>query len=439
MTLRILHLSTTDIQGGAARGAYWLHRALGAAGVESLMLVDRKYSDDETVLAPANGGKLIRRLRAYADALPLIRYDRTDESFWSINWVPTRMGRLIRAIDPDIVHLHWSGGGFVPIQQFKSFGVPVVWTLRDMWPFTGGCHYTAGCERYRTGCGRCPQLRSASDDDLSRHVFERKQAHWRAIDLWLVPISSWLADAARRSPLFEDTPMEVIPNGVDLERFQPAGRMAARRAWNLPEDRRLILFGALNATTDRRKGYDELRRAVAILSKSGWRDRAELVVFGADGGDDREALGLNVRYVGHLRDDARLALLYSAADVMVTPSLQEAFGKTLIEAMACATPVVAFDSGGPSDIVEHRRTGYLARPFDPESLAAGIAWCLDGTERVGELGRAARARALSHYGIDRIAGLYCNLYRRIEAQARCAETVVRAERAMGASGSLAHD
>jgi glycosyltransferase involved in cell wall biosynthesis len=410
---RILHLSTTDIQGGAARGAYWLHRALRVAGIDSLMLVDRKYSDDDSVLAPANGGPVVRRLRAYADALPLQRYRRTGEAYWSVNWVPTRMGRVIDAIDPDVVHLHWSGGGFVPIQLFESFGRPVVWTLRDMWPFTGGCHYTAGCERFRTGCGRCPQLRSQSEDDLSRHVFERKRVHWRDLDLWLVPISGWLADTARQSPLFATVPIEVIPNGVDTGRFRPTDKETARRAWDLPQDRRLILFGALNATTDRRKGYDELRRAISMLAASGWADLAELVVFGADGGDNREALGLNIRYVGHLHDDERLALLYAAADVMVAPSLQEAFGKTLIEAMACATPVVAFDSGGPRDIVEHKRTGFLARPFEPESLAAGIAWCLSGGGRAIDLGLAARARATSIYGIDRIAGLYCRLYRRI--------------------------
>ena len=413
MSARILHLSTTDIQGGAARGAYWLHRALASKGVDSLMLVDRKYSDDKSVLAPANGGRLVRRLRSCAEILPILRYRKTDDSYWSVNWVPSRIGALIDAVAPDIVHLHWSGGGFLPIQAFKHLRRPVVWTLRDMWPFTGGCHYTAGCQRYRTGCGCCPQLRSTFSHDLSRRVFERKQMHWRDLDLWLVPISGWLADVARSSPLFRERPIEVIPNGLDLRRFRPAEKELARKLWNLPQDRQLILFGALNATADRRKGYAALCRAVSALARAGWRERAELVVFGSDGGDGHSTLGLDVRYVGHVQDDYRLSLLYAGADVMVVPSLQESFGKTLIEAMACATPVVAFDSGGPSDIIEHQRTGYLARPFYAEDLARGIAWCLEGHERSTELGNAARARAESLYDIDMVADRYRALYLRI--------------------------
>lgn len=420
MTARILHLSTTDVQGGAARGAFWLHRALAEKGVDSLMLVDRKYSDDDRVIAPANGGRLVRRLRAYADTLPLYRYRKTDDSFWSVNWVPTRMTHMVETVAPDIVHLHWSGGGFLPIQVLKTFGRPVVWTLRDMWAFTGGCHYTAGCVRYQNACGFCPQLRSNSERDLSRRVFERKQRHWRDLDLWLVPISGWLARVAQQSPLFRGRPIEVIPNGLDVRRFQPTDMIAARTQLNLPRDRRLILFGALNATSDRRKGYSALCRAINALSRSGWRDRAELVVFGADGGIDRSALGLDVRYMGHVDDDRQLSLLYAGADVMVVPSLQESFGKTLIEAMACATPVVAFDSGGPSDIIEHERTGYLARPFNPDDLARGIAWCLEGNGRATDLGIAARTRAEEMYDIDLIADRYRALYQRILERTSCA-------------------
>jgi glycosyltransferase involved in cell wall biosynthesis len=413
MSTRVLHLSATDTEGGAARGAYWLHRALVAKGFDSLMLVDRKFSDDVRVIAAANGGRLVRRLRTVADALPLYRYDLTGDSYWSVNWVPTRIGRVVDSINPDVVHLHWSGGGFLPIQALRRFRRPIVWTLRDMWPFTGGCHYTAGCERFHDGCGCCPQLRSHVPHDLSRRIFLRKCAQWGDLDLWIIPISRWLEEAARRSPLFHTHPVEVIPNGLDLQRFRPTDKRLARRAWNLPQDRRLILFGALNATSDRRKGYPALCQTMNTLARAGWDRRAELVVFGADGGDQRDRIGMDVRYVGHLADDRRLALLYSAADVMVVPSLQESFGKTLIEAMACGTPVVAFDSGGPSDIVVHQRTGYLARPFQADDLANGIAWCLNGEDHALHLGLAARLHAEARFDIGCIANRYCALYHRI--------------------------
>lgn len=413
MSLRVLHLSTTDIQGGAARGSYWLHRALIADGADSRMLVDRKYSNDNTVIAPANGGPVIRKLRAIGERLPLRRYDTTGQQFWSTNWVPSRIGRAVRACKPDIVHVHWGGGGFLPVEAMPKLGKPVVWTLRDMWPFTGGCHYTDGCIRYRIGCGSCPQLRSTAEMDLSHRVFQRKLQSWRDGNIWLVPLSNWLADHARSSPLLGGNPMEVIPNGLDTDLFRPADPRIARRTWNLPADRKIILFGAINATKDVRKGYAHLRDAVRRLAADGASEDTMLVMFGTDGLDDADTLGMEVRTVGHIRDDERLAALYAAADVMVVPSLEEAFGKTLIEAMACGTPVVAFDSGGPADIVEHRRTGYLARSFEADDLAAGIAWCLERDGRPAELGRLSRKRVEDNYDIRVVARRYRDLYEQI--------------------------
>lgn len=413
MSPRILHLSGTDTQGGAARGSYWLHRALVDGGTDSRMLVDRKFSDDETVKAPANGNAVIRRLRAMAERAPLASYRPTGESFWSTNWVPSLAVRAVRNETPDIVHIHWGGGGFLPVEAVARFGCPVVWTLRDMWPFTGGCHYTAGCDFFRTGCGACPQLRSTNENDLSRKVFNRKRDAWQDSEIWPVPISKWLADEARSSPLFHGRPMEIIPNGLDTERFRPSDRNAARREWHLPLERKLILFGALHATTDTRKGFSELCDAIRQLARDGAPDRYMLVVFGADESDGMKSLGIDVVAVGNIADDRRIATLYAAADVMVTPSLQEAFGKTLIEAMACATPVVAFDHGGPADIVEHKRSGYLARPFEAADLAAGIAWCLDGDERLKILRRHARERVERYYDICVVARQYTDLYQRI--------------------------
>ena len=147
--MRILHLSTSDIRGGAARGTYWLHQALRDRGVDSLMLVGRKFSQDGSVSTV--GGPLARvseRVRDAMDLLPLRRYDKTDESFWTVGWVPRRIRRVVESLRPDIIHLHWTGGGFLPISALRSLGRPLVWTLRDMWAFTGGCHYSAGCDRY---------------------------------------------------------------------------------------------------------------------------------------------------------------------------------------------------------------------------------------------------------------------------------------------------
>ncbi|HZD26082.1 MAG TPA: glycosyltransferase family 4 protein [Alphaproteobacteria bacterium] len=416
--MRVLHLSTFDTRGGAARGAYWLHRALAGRGVESRMLVGRKYGSDVDVVEPAYPlHRLAGALRGRLDALPLSGYRKTDDSFWTLGWLPDRLDQVIATHDPEIVHLHWTGGGFMSVDALRRLPYPVVWTLRDMWAFTGGCHYTAGCERYIDACGRCPQLRSHTINDVSRRMRRRKQTAWRDTDLWLVPISSWLADCVDRSGLFDQRPVNVIPNGIDTGCFRPEDRAEAKIAWGLDPQRRHILFGAVDPTDDVRKGFHHMLRAVRLLAEAGWSERAELVVFGGEVPDGLADLGMPVRSVGLVKDDRALARLYSACEVMVAPSEQEAFGKTLVEAMACGTPVVAFANGGPCDIVQDRRTGVLAAAGDVGELAAGIVWCIEDEARNRELGRLARTRAKREYDIGVVADRYHSLYGEILARA----------------------
>lgn len=417
--MRVLHLNTTDINGGAARGAYWLHRALRTQGVESVMLVDRKYGDDDTVREFSHGVRRVgRKMRSWLDQLPLRAYHTTDESFWTIGWVPNGIARVVDSVAPDIVHLHWVGNGFVPIEALRALRrYPIVWTLRDMWAFTGGCHYAADCAGYRHACGSCPQLGSRCATDLSHRVWQHKHRSWHGLDLWLVPISNWLADCVRASALLGREPIHVIPNGVDTRHFFPRGKEEARGNWGLPQDKRLILYGAIAPTRDPRKGFGHLREAVRELVRRCWGRRAELVVFGAVDSDQIGDLGMTTHFVGHLADDEKLAQLYAGADVMVVPSLQEAFGKTLIEAMACGTPVVAFGGGGPSDIIDHRKTGYLARPYSSSDLAEGIVWCSDDAERTRRIAVNARAKVESEFDINVIADRYRAFYRNILARA----------------------
>src|SRR5215469_8246378 len=370
--LKVLHLSTFDGDDGAARGSLWLHRALRAQGCDSKMIVGCKRGTDPTVSRmPGSLARLWTRARMKLDALPLRRYQSSEPmaSFWTVGWVPSRMGGLARQFAPDVVHLHWVGAGFLPVRALKQFKCPVIWTLRDMWPFTGGCHYTDGCSRYEQGCGACPQLHSDRDHDLSRAIWDGKRRHWSKVDLWLVPISDWLADCARSSALLRGHPIEVIPNGVDLGRFQPTDKLLARERWHLPADRPVIVYGAMRATRDPRKGFRELLAALERLRASAGRSDILFVVFGDLKPGDLPDLGIESRYLGYIADDLRLAELYSSADVAVVPSRQEAFGKTVVEAMACRTPVVAFDTGGPRDIIDHRVDGYLAEPFSPDDLA----------------------------------------------------------------------
>lgn len=419
--LRVLHLSTFDDIDGAARGALWLHRALRAGGCQSEMMVGRKRGTEPAVRAlPGRVERYWTAIRMKFDDVPLRRYGSYGAmaSFWTVGWLPSRIAAIAKRIKPDIVHLHWVGAGFLPIQALKQFRCPVVWTLRDMWPLTGGCHYSGDCNRYERGCGACPQLHSERENDLSRVIWNRKRQYWPNADLWLVPISNWLADCVRASPLLSPCPVEVIPNGVDLDCFRPSEKSQARERCKLPANRSIVVYGAVRATRDPRKGFRELLAALQQLRAMTAPDPPMLVVFGDLRPGDLPDIGIESRYLGYIDDDRRLAQLYAGADVAVVPSLQEAFGKTVVEAMACGTPVVAFNAGGPRDIVDHRVNGYLAEPYSVGDLAHGITWCLDEGRRNAELGQRARAKVESKFDIDTIAARYHALYRTASAARR---------------------
>jgi len=208
--------------------------------------------------------------------------------------------------------------------------------------------------------------------------------------------------------------IEVIPHGLDLTRFKPLGKHMARELLSLPQDKKLILSGAI--INDKNKGFQFLKPALRELAESGWVDRAELIVFGSSKPVNPPDFRLKTLYVGYLHDDVSLRLLYAAADVMIVPSIQEAFGQTASEAMACGTPVVAFGATGLKDIVEHQHNGYLAKPFRTDDLACGIAWVLENKDRHQVLSHHARQKAECEFNQELQARRYLALYEELLAQ-----------------------
>jgi glycosyltransferase involved in cell wall biosynthesis len=283
---------------------------------------------------------------------------------------------------------------------------PVVWTLHDMWAFCGAEHYTDD-QRWREGYWRHNRPSYEGGFDLNRWTWDRKRKHWRK-PFQIVTPSQWLADCVRKSALMADWPVTVIPNPIDTELWQPVDKGLARQLLNLPQHVPLLLFGASDGTADPRKGFDLLRAALDRLR--GEIAGLELAVFGQ--GEPKQApdVGFPVHYMGRMQDPLSLRVLYSAADAMVVPSRQEAFGQTASEAHACGTPVIAFKVGGLPDIVDHLKTGYLAAPFDIEDLARGVQWVLAEGDRSKNLGEAARQKALTLWTPEVVGNLYIQLY-----------------------------
>ena len=286
---------------------------------------------------------------------------------------------------------------------------PVVWTMHDMWGFCGAEHYTEDF-RWRDGYLKHSRPAYESGFDLNRWTWQRKLKHWRR-PMHIVTPSQWLANCARQSVIMQNWPVTVIPNPIDTEAWRPIDKALARSILHLPSEKPLLLFGAMGGTRDPRKGFDLLKSALDHLR--GEIAGLELIVLGQVAPKEPVNLGFPIHYAGHIHDDISLCLFYSAADAVVVPSRQEAFGYVGAEAHACGTPAVAFGVFGLTDIVDHEKTGYLAQPFDTEDLARGIYWILDGAERRTMLSAQSRQAAVAKFSYPVVAQQYLQIYNKI--------------------------
>lgn len=406
--MKILHLVAGNLNGGAARGAYWLHQALNNIDdVESHLVTNGEVVvGDSTVtsLCARSYQKYGDRLRRKISNLPISLYKERQKTnfntgFWGVNFKSLPVYE-----EADLVHLHWING-LVSIRSLSKIKKPIVWTLRDMWPMTGGCHYSMDCERFTTDCGKCVQLGSESYKDLSRTIVNHKRAHFPN-DMQLVAISRWLAETAEASSLFASKSVTTISNNINISLFFPASKICAREQLNLPINKKIVLVGAQNISLY----YKGFGLFLGALNNMSIQD-VHVVAFGSSKVDSLKSLQATHSNLGFINDDETLRLLYSAADVFVAPSTMDAFGKTVAESMACGTPAVCFDATGVRDIVSHLETGYKAKPFSESDLAAGIRWVLDldkGSYKV--ICQAATTRARDLFSSKVIAAEYRELY-----------------------------
>lgn len=411
--MKVLMVNTYDIRGGAARSALRVYQVLKSQQVDIHLMVQNKWGDDDDILGPSGRfNKMAAELRPYLDFAIAFPWHRRRIPFFPA-YLPGNFIRRVEKIKPDLIHLNWITGGFVRLESLAELNVPIVWTLHDMWAFTGGCHYAEECTRYEKACGACPILRSSQERDLSRWIFDRKMKTYLKINnLMIITPSNWLAGCVKRSSLLGGFPVEVIPNSLDTGVFFPEDKVLSRNHFGFAAGKRIILFGALDATKNRLKGFIELSEALQLIPD---KKNIELAVFGSAKQETTSLPGFSVRYLGHIADDGELRKLYSAADVMIVPSIQEVFGQTATEAMACGTPVVAFGATGLLDIVEHQMNGYLAVPFNPEDLARGISWCIENPERNRQLSLTAVETVNTKFDMKKNVQRFISLYERLNS------------------------
>ena len=390
------------------------------------MRVLEQATDDPSVTsgkAPARSlVRLMRSLKHQLNQFKITSFGTDNRVLHSPAWSDSGLPSTPEVASSDIVNLHWLGFDTLSIEEIGYLRQPLVWTLHDQWAFCGAEHYTGlgVADRFSVAYTDASRPGYETGPDLNRQTWLRKRRAWRQ-PIRIVCPSTWMADCARRSTLMASWPITVIPYPIDLASWAPVDQRQARLLLQLPQDRPLVLFGAMGGTADPRKGADllleGLQRFHNQVAGTGL-EQLDLVVFGQARPVQPPDLGFPIHYMGRLHDDISLRLLYAASDVFVIPSRQDNLPNTGLEAHACGTPVVAFRTGGLVDIVADRSTGALAEPFDPTSLAAAIRWVLEDPHRRRQLGAAARQRAERLWDTVRVEGLVADVYGQAVEQGR---------------------
>jgi glycosyltransferase involved in cell wall biosynthesis len=410
LPVKVLQVNYSDVEGGAAIAAYRLHQALRRYGVDSRMLLARAVAGDWTA-RPMDGAssKLVNSLRRQFTRIPRMLLQTENETFHSFGLLHSRWPRELSRSDADVTNLHWVGAEMMSIADIGRLRGPLVWTLHDMWAFCGAEHHTDDF-RWRDGYARNNRPAYESGLDLNRWTWLRKLKHWRN-PIHIVASSQWLADCVSQSPIMSEWPVTRISLAIDTEVWRPIEKSLARKLLRLPDDRRILVFSAAGGTRDPNKGFDLLLAALTHLR--GQLLDLDLVIIGQLPPKEVPDLGFPMHFVGKLHEDVSRCLYYNAADAIVVPSRRESFSLVTAEAHSCGIPTIAFDITALSNIIEHQVTGYLARPYDTQDLAAGIQWVLVDSERRAMLGGHCRRTAIEKFSYPVVAEQYSRLYRSI--------------------------
>lgn len=418
--MKIVHLSLED-SFGAGRAAIRISNAVSKTGVDSsVRVLNKNEMADSYALGLSRTDRL--KVMAYDRFNHMLLNKYPEHGYFHVDKYGIDLTKYPEIRNADLLHFHWINEGIWSrsfVQSLISLNKPIVWTMHDMWPFTGGCHYDDGCGKYKGSCTECPVLCSQKRNDDARKAQKLKQGWMEKLNVQLVGCSHWITDQANESDICSGIKRKAvcIPNPADERAFQLYDKALCKKLLEINESKKLVLFGAVNAASDQRKGAGYLLKAIEMLDPK----KYILGIFGSKEVD----LGtkqFEIVNFGRISDDFHLSLIYNAADVFVAPSMQENLANTVMESLTCGTPVAAFDVGGMPDMIVHGENGYLAKPFEISDLSKGIEFAgnISGTRE------AIRQLTLEKFSEDRIGKAYLEVYKRlVEAKESHQEKLVR--------------
>lgn len=409
--MRILILNTYHKSGGAAIAARRLHEALSLAGADALLFTSEgvRHADGRFV-EHSRWQRTRSRWLFYAGKLWLTMFKVSKPyRFAYSEWGLGIHGGLKR-YRPDVVHLHWINDYFLSTKQIQRLlkqSIPLVWTFHDMWPFTGGCHYSVDCTRYLQGCGGCFMLQKPSDHDASKVLWQQKKTFFSRWQGTAVGCSNWIAELAVSSGMMKPETVKCIPNPLDTQRFRPQNKTPLREARGIDANAFVLFFGAMSLK-DRRKGFHLLQASLEHLKKTRPDLNPLLVVVGKAEPQLPTLLPYKVHYGGMVTKEEDMAEWYALSDAMALSSMQDNLPNTVMESMASGVPVVAYAVGGIPEMIQHGVTGMLVTAFDTKAYAEAIAKLMDMDRSTA--GKQARDWVTDHYSYSTIAASYMKVY-----------------------------
>jgi len=400
LLMNIIHFNTEE-SGGAGEAAYRLHNNLQKYGHQSLMLVQRKTSNEKSIIEINN--KIIdtahKFLNKFEDSL--IYFDQKYAFFNKGREVITDYRDLVKVIPfkPDAIVLNWISG-FVSLNAIKDlqdyYKVPVFWHLMDMAPMTGGCHYAWDCEGYKNSCENCPATLNKAKKQLVRKIFQNKKEIISKMDLSILTGSYWTMEQVKNSTLFKNKEKKYFPVPIDENIFKQLNKMEIKKKYKIPLDKKVIYFAASNIF-DKRKGYPYLVEALKILSKSTKISNFIIVIAGNNVEADIILKNLEIEHIniGYLNGNNALAEGYNLADLYLSPSIQDSGPMMVNESLMCGVPVIAFEMGVAVGLIKNGIHGYLAKLEDSNAFAKCILKFFEHNEsEIKEMGKNCRKLAL---------------------------------------------